>query len=176
LRRRYQEFDDNASTNGDDYFSGVAPRRKHKDQAADVEMGGVPRLDLSDVEDSDEEGSVDSEAEKKMWRDGFGKKVVVHEVVAATGSPIKPREAILKDAKGLTTTTTTTPTTPTKEDAESDHQTVTRRSSSPAEGDGFATPLEVPYEPTPNIMEFQTSMEHPAARQSTHAEIFGRLV
>ena len=172
LRRRYQEFDDNGSTNGDDYFSGVAPRRKRRDQVGDVELGGagVARADLSDVEDSDEEASIDSEEEKKMWRDGAGRKPVVHEATATVGSP--PKEVILKSNRASTAAATTATN---KEDAEKDGQTTTRGSWSPAEeGDGYLTPLEQPYEPTTNSMEFETPMEDPSARQSTHAEIHGR--
>jgi len=171
LRRRYQEFDDNGSTNGDDYFSGVTPRRKRRENAGDEEMNGVTRLDLSDVEDSDEEGSVGSEAEKKMWRDGLGKKVVVHEVVATSRSPVDPKTAVLKATQASTTTAATT--APSKDDQQS--TTTTRQSWDPAsEAEGFATPMEHPYAPTYNNIEFKTPMEHPAARQSSYAEFVGR--
>ena len=167
LRRRYQEFDDNGSTNGDDYFSGVTPRRRRRE---DEEMNGVTRLDLSDVEDSDEEGSVGSEAEKKMWRDGLGKKVVVHEVVATSRPPVDPKTAVLKATQASTTTVATT--APSKDDQES---TTTRQSWGPtSEAEVFATPMEHPYAPTYNSLEFKTPMEHPAARQSSHAEFVGR--
>lgn len=172
LRRRYQEFDDNGSTNGDDYFSGVTPRRKRRENAGDEEMNGVTRLDLSDVEDSDEEGSVGSEAEKKMWRDGLGKKVVVHEVVATSRSPVDPKTAVLKATQASTTTASAT-TAPSKDDQQS--TTTTRQSWGPtSEAEGFATPMEHPYAPTYNNMEFKTPMEHPAARQSSYAEFVGR--
>ncbi|KAG0134297.1 hypothetical protein HOY82DRAFT_235985 [Tuber indicum] len=165
LRRRYQEFDDNGSTNGDDYFSGVTPRRKRMENGGDEEMNGVTRLDLSDVEDSDEEGSVDSEAEKKMWRDGLGKKVVV----TASGPPVDPKTAVLKATQASSTTATAT-TALSKDDQQS--TTTTRQSWGPAsEVEEFTTPMEHPYAQTYNNLEFKTPMEHPAA---SCAEFVGR--
>ncbi|CUS14290.1 unnamed protein product [Tuber aestivum] len=172
LRRRYQEFDDNGSTNGDDYFSGVTPRRKRKESGGDEEMNGVTRLDLSDVEDSEEEGSVGSEAEKKMWRDGLGKKVVVHEVITTSGSPpVDPKAAVLNTTQASTTATAPI-TAPSKDDQQS---TTTRQSWGPAsEAEVFATPMEHSRAPTYDNLEFKTPMEHPAARQSSYAEFVGR--
>ncbi|PWW77722.1 hypothetical protein C7212DRAFT_362553 [Tuber magnatum] len=172
LRRRYQEFDDNGSTNGDDYFSGVTPRRKRREGGGDEEMNGATRLDLSDVEDSDEEGSVGSEAEKKMWRDGPGKKVVAHKVPTTSGSPVDPKTAVLNTAQASTIGTAVT-TAPSKDDQQS--TTTTRQSWDPtSEVEVFATPMEHPYAPTYNNLEFKTPMEHPAARQSSYAEFVAR--
>lgn len=130
LRRRYKEFDDGASAEGDDYFSGVETRRH---RSIGEEINGETRMDLSAVEDSEEEdddgASIDSETEQKMWRDGFGKKVVIQEVSAS------PRVGVLKDSENF----------------------------KPAgEGLGRSTSIK---------KEFMTPLEHPAARQSTVAEI-----
>lgn len=132
LRRRYKEFDDGASAEGDDYFSGVETRRH---RSIGEEINGETRMDLSAVEDSEEEddddASIDSETEQKMWRDGFGKKVVIQEVSAS------PRIGVLKDSE--------------------------RENFKPAgEGLGRSTSIK---------KEFMTLPEHPAARQSTVAEI-----
>lgn len=163
LRRRYKEFDDGASTGGDDYFSGVEPRRPRKHNGDD-EHTHETRMDLSDVDDSeeDDDASVDSEAEQKMWRDGLGKKVVVHEVTAS------PRVGMVKDleenqkphGEGGST----------KGGNRGGARPVGSRVQS---GEEFMTPLEHPYTKTVGGLEFLTPMEHPAARQSTMAEIVG---
>lgn len=132
LRRRYKEFDDGASAEGDDYFSGVETRRH---RSIGEEINGETRMDLSAVEDSEEEddddASIDSETEQKMWRDGFGKKVVIQEVSAS------PRIGVLKDSE--------------------------RENFKPtSESLGRSTSIK---------KEFMTLPEHPAARQSTVAEI-----
>lgn len=137
LRRRYEELDDGASAEGDDYFSGVETRRH---RSISEEINGETRMDLSAVEDSedddDDDASIDSETEQKMWRDGFGKKVVIQEVSAS------PRVGMLKDFERENF----------KPAGEGGGSRERRRSSSIKE-------------------EFVTPLEHPAARQSTAAEI-----
>lgn len=131
LRRRYKEFDDGASAEGDDYFSGVETRRH---RSIGEEINGETHMDLSAVEDSEEEdddASIDSETEQKMWRDGFGKKVVIQEVSTS------PRIGVLKDPE--------------------------RENFKPA-GEGLGRSMSIKE-------GFVTPLEHPAARQSTVAEI-----
>lgn len=132
LRRRYKEFDDGASAEGDDYFSGVETRRH---RSIGEEINGETRMDLSAVEDSeedDDDASIDSDTEQKMWRDGLGKKVVIQEVSTS------PRVGVLKDSE--------------RENFKPVSEGLVRRSTSIKE-------------------EFVTPLEHPAARQSTAAEI-----
>lgn len=119
LRRRYKEFDDGASFEGDDYFSGVEPRRP-KGQKAE-EYIYAPRMELSDDSEDDDNASINSEAEQKMWREGPAKKVVPQEV------PVMPRIGALK-GEGRPSTV--------------------RMVSSTNSDEVFETPLEHPYERT----------------------------
>lgn len=155
LRRRYNELDDGASADGDDYFSGVESRRP-KNRSIGEENNGDTRMDLSDVEDSGEEddnASVDSEMEQKMWRDGFGKKVVIQEVAAS------PRIGMLKDFE--------------RENVRPTGEIVGSGAKSTSSKEEFVTPLEHPFAKDVGGLEFLTPMEHPAMRQSTVAEIVG---
>ncbi|KAH0605517.1 uncharacterized protein H6S33_004739 [Morchella sextelata] len=88
LRRRYKEFDDGASFEGDDYFSGVEPRRPKAQNVEEYVY--APRMELSDDSEDDDNASINSEAEQKMWREGPAKKVVPQEI------PVLPRVGALK--------------------------------------------------------------------------------
>lgn len=155
LRRRYKEIDDGASADCDDYFSGVESRRQ-RNRSIGEENNGETRMELSDVEDSDEgddDASIDSETEQKMWRDGFGKKVVIQEVAAS------PRIGMLKDFD--------------RENVNPNGEGVGSGARSTSSKEEFVTPLEHPYAKTAGSLEFLTPMEHPGTRQSTVAEIVG---
>lgn len=164
LQKRYLENEDQTSMlSHEDYFTGVkrTPREK---SSSDVEVGGA-RLDLSDASESEDEGSVVSETEHNTWKEGMEKKVVVHErpMHARTLS----RQGVLDDfgenIEG--------------ERRPSNASTARAGKESPGlTGDetDFATPMETPmerpaYDRTTTMgsdypMDFQTPLEHPAAR------------
>ncbi|KAI5795565.1 hypothetical protein EDC01DRAFT_629503 [Geopyxis carbonaria] len=160
LRKQYQELDDQASVHEDDYFSGVE-RKTSKGFSADEEVGGA-RLDLDDTDDDD--GSINSENETKMWRGAVEKKVVVEEPPRHMRA--MSREGMLNDFDDVEQAfeaTTAIKTADTPGD----------RSTSPTFGSSdFDTPLEHPFAQSTSP-EFQTPMEHPS-NQTGWMEVGGR--
>jgi len=73
LRKMHQELDQEANMAEDDYFSGVEKPNKEPSVEGDTRSA---RLELEGSEDG---ASIDSAAERNMWREGLEKKVVVEE-------------------------------------------------------------------------------------------------
>ena len=169
-------MEDHDGSMDDDYFTGVrkpASSRSHsgrinnnkndnndddkkKESSADEEDIGGARLDLDDTDededdDMDDNGSLSSEAERNMWREGMEKRVELR-----NGMRAKSREGMLDDFDDE----------PRLIDSPADE-----RSASPQlQTNEFATPQEQSSFPgTATSSEFRTPLEHPALRMEYHA-------
>lgn len=144
LRKHYQEMDGENNMDEDEYFSTVD--KGQKEHSADDDESGEARLDL---EESDEEGSVISESERTMWREGMQKRVIIQD---------QPDYARTMSNKGLLN------------DLGDDRQSINEESGGPMtiplDSEIYSTQVEQPFDPfariNPTSSEFKTSLDNPS--------------
>lgn len=158
FRRQYPEFDDETNIPEDEFFTGVRPKSlktNHGENDDEDDQGGA-RLDLEQSDESENEGSVRSETEQKMWREGVEKKVSVEEnppflrVASSQGFLNEGSDETVKTIASI------------KADKPKDDDEMTIKDAAGDDGDQttteeFVTPSENPFNPLGSA--FQTPAE-----------------